>query len=378
MKRFIVSVLFVAVFFVGLGTLVEKAGAKFKSDDRALAVVARTRTALGGEQNLAAVRSLIITGRVTKNIDVEGAMRSEQGDVEMAMQLPDKFSRMMRFGKGEGAGAATIEKTLDVVVVDGKEGGAKVKIVKADGEPVEKKMIRVHKPGEGETVIADGKTDLIMVRRSGDGNGTWTTENDEKVVIKEVAGKAMPAGEWKSPRQNELLRTSIALLLTAPEGMEVGYTYVGEESVDGNSCDVINVESAGTSFRMYIDKASSLPRMISYEAPKPMIFMATVKGDKMNDTPAGGEVRVISRAGAPADGAVKVFDRTAALEKAQFQVKFSDYRSVNGVQLPFRWTQTVGGRDDESIDITGYDVNPANIADKFSNQHVFVRTKKPE
>lgn len=374
MKRFIVSVLFVAVFFVGLGTLVEKAGAKFKSDDRALAVIAKTRTALGGEQNLASVRSLIITGKATKTFDVEGVSRSEQGDVEMAMQLPDKFSKMMRIGNGEGAGTATFERTMDVVVVDGKDAGAKVKIIKADGEPVEKRMVRIHKPGEGETVVADGKNDVIMVRRSGDGTGTWTTESDEKVVVKEVAGKAVPSGGPTAHHQNEMLRTSISLLLTAPEGMEVGYTYIGEESVDGNLCDVVNVESAGTSFRMYIDKASSLPRMISYEAPKPMMFIAA----KMMQAPADGEVRVISRAGVPAEGETKVFSRTTAPEKAQFQVKFSDYRSVNGVQLPFRWTQTVGGRDDESIDITGYDVNPANIAEKFGNQHVFVRTKKPE
>lgn len=366
MKRFIVSVLFVAVFFIGLGTLVEKAGAKFKSDDRALAVIAKTRMALGGEQNLASVRGLIITGKATKTFDVEGVSRSEQGDVEMAMQLPDRFSRSMRFGKGEGAGAVQIEKTMDVVIVEGKQGdGAKVKIVKTDGTPGEKQVIKLRKPADGETVVADGgKGDVVFIRKTGE-DGAFISENGEKVVVRAVAGKPMAGGgEWHSARQSELLRTSIALLLTAPEGIDVGYTYVGEESVDGNSCDVINVESAGTSFRLYIDKASSLPRMISYEAPKPMMFIATTRGEKMPELPAAGET--------------KVFHRTDAPEKAQFQVKFSDYRSVNGVQLPFRWTQTVGGRDDETIDITGYEVNPVNIAEKFSNQHVFVRTKKPE
>ncbi len=54
-------------------------------------------------------------------------------------------------------------------------------------------------------------------------------------------------------------------------------------------------------------------------------------------------------------------------------VKFSDYRSVNGVQLPFKWTQT-----DETFNVTSYEINPVNIGEKFQNQKVFVRTKKPD
>ena len=66
------------------------------------------------------------------------------------------------------------------------------------------------------------------------------------------------------------------------------------------------------------------------------------------------------------------------MKKAEFTVKFSDYRTVNGVQLPFKWTQTVGGEPDETFDVTSYEINPANIADKFKNQNVMVRMKKPE
>ena len=65
------------------------------------------------------------------------------------------------------------------------------------------------------------------------------------------------------------------------------------------------------------------------------------------------------------------------MEAAEFSIKFSDYRAVNGVQLPFKWTQTVGGTTDETFDVTSYDINPANIADKFTNQRVLVRSAKP-
>ena len=58
MKRFIISVLSVTVFCVGLGALVEKVGAKFKSDEKALALIKQARIAIGGEQSIADVRSM--------------------------------------------------------------------------------------------------------------------------------------------------------------------------------------------------------------------------------------------------------------------------------------------------------------------------------
>ena len=89
-----------------------------------------------------------------------------------------------------------------------------------------------------------------------------------------------------------MLRTTLALLLTAPEGVDVGYTYVGEESVDGATCDVINAESAGSSFRLYLDKSSHLPKMVAFRSVKPMIFTFTTKdGETIG---ANGERQIVA------------------------------------------------------------------------------------
>lgn len=61
---------------------------------------------------------------------------------------------------------------------------------------------------------------------------------------------------------------------------------------------------------------------------------------------------------------------------AEVQVRFSDYRGVSGVQLPYKWTTSVAGQVSEVYDVTAYEINPANIAEKFQDQKVFVRTKK--
>ena len=65
---------------------------------------------------------------------------------------------------------------------------------------------------------------------------------------------------------------------------------------------------------------------------------------------------------------------------AEFQLKFSDFRATGGLQLPFKWTQTIAGKDDEVFDITSYEINPANIADKFKEEptQVFVRKIKEQ
>jgi hypothetical protein len=46
--------------------------------------------------------------------------------------------------------------------------------------------------------------------------------------------------------------------------------------------------------------------------------------------------------------------------------------------LPYKWTTSIGGKVSEILDVTAYDVNPSNIAERFKGQKVMVRMKKPE
>src|SRR5687767_12264006 len=102
MKRFFFSILCVSVFFLGLGALVEKTGAKFKSDARALELVSKARQALGGDSALNAVQSLRIVGQTTHTVKIEGVERTHQGETEIALQMPDKLMRMVKIGKDDG------------------------------------------------------------------------------------------------------------------------------------------------------------------------------------------------------------------------------------------------------------------------------------
>ena len=83
----------------------------------------------------------------------------------------------------------------------------------------------------------------------------------------------------------------------------------------------------------------------------------------------------------PDDGAkdVVMFKRHAdPVAKTEITVKFSDFRDSGGVQLPYRWTTTAGDKLSDVFDVTSYELNPANISDKFKGHATKMRMKKAE
>ncbi len=350
MKKFFFSIFLASVFFMGVGSLVQNATATFKSDERALALLQKARLALGGEGSLAGVNSLVVKGKTTRTFRAEGTERLEGGDMEIALQFPDKLMKMYKIGHDDGNAGS---KQIDVMIVRNGEGGKAV----------------WHKEGDAAELKADGNKRFIIKTVTGE-NGEVLTEDKIGVADKVKGGKTVAIDEvvrmehGEHHRQNELLRLSLSLFLTAPQGMDVNYLYAGEGSVDGTACNIIDAQFGGASIKLYLGKDSNLPVMVAYQGMKmPMAFWI-----KKDDGAPSGEKEV------------KVFTRKIeAPEMAEFQVRFSDYRSVNGVLLPYRWTQTVGGQPDEIVEVSNYEINPANIADKFKaagDHKVFMRKAK--
>lgn len=381
MKRFTISVLCVSVFFIGLGSMADRVGAKFKSDEKALSIIRQARQAIGGDQAVAAVRSMTISGKTTKFINTADQQRAEPGESEIAFDLSGKFSKLLKVGTrslADGDGQ-TVEKTVNVVVLDKSEAGDSVKFEGKDGEFTttdgKKVVVRKIEKQDGATAGAVGDKIIvrevavpegagpgehkIVIRKSGDGNATWQTENGDVVHARSLKGA------HEDTRQNELLSTTFALLLTAPDGMDVNYTFSGESVVDGIQCNIVTAEFGGAAYRLYIGKSSNLPVMMSYAGVKmPQMIKMKMEAPKAGE-PQKDKMTFIRTPG-------------PAGEKAEFQVRFSDYRNVEGVLLPFRWVRSVNGQQDETLEVSNYVLNPVNIAEKFQNEKVFVRTKKAE
>src|SRR5262245_54856067 len=119
MKRFVVSTLFVSVFFVGLGALIEKASAGLKSDEKALEIIRAARAAMRGESAVHETRGLVILGKTNRTTKIPGLELNASGDTEIALQLPDKLMKTVKIGSHDGSGAEQqiIHKQVDIEIV---------------------------------------------------------------------------------------------------------------------------------------------------------------------------------------------------------------------------------------------------------------------
>jgi hypothetical protein len=337
MKKFTVMILCVSTFFVGIGGLFESVSANFKSDERALEIMRLARQAIGGDANIRQMQALTIKGKASKTFDFGSDSRVQQGDWELNLQLPNKMSKTLKIETdnivGGGQNTQIIDKKVEVVVM------------KKDGEVVT------------ENVSGDTPQKVVIIKK--DGNGNVLTENVKGVnedVQKIVGGVGTNA---ETSHQNHLFRTMISLFLTTPNGTDAEYKFVGEQTVDGTNCNVVQVNSGASSVKLFINKSSNLPVMMSYTDAKPMIFTFVPKQEGENQVQ---KIRV----------------NRADVQMGEFQVKFSDYRTVGGLQLPHKWTQTVDGKADETVEISAYEINPANISEKFKElpQKIMIQTEK--
>lgn len=285
MKRFFAMVLLVTTFFIGLGSLVDHAGAKFKSDAKALELIRQARIAIGGDVSINNIRSMMIAGNSTHFFGKDGVRQSEQGTLEINLQLLNQFSKMVRIGNSDGNG-----------------GDKKIIIKRNDG------TVQEIKSGDAKT----------FVFKKGDGNVNRTSDDRKNIVIEKDVKIETISGE----RNKELFRTTLALLLTAPQGLDVSYTFAGEENIDGNSCNIVEAQTGGSSFKLFLDKSTFLPRMISYQGTE-LPHIVEFKKDDLNNI--SKEEIIELKVGA---GNIKTIEH---------QLEFSDFRSVGGLLLPYRW-----------------------------------------
>jgi len=362
MKRFIFSIFAVSIFFAGVGSLVEKAGARFKSDERALALIQQARQALGGDSAINSVQSLRIVGQTTRTINMNGTSKTIQGETEIAMQLPDKVMKMIKIGHDDGMpGDKMIQRQVDVEVVGKDPSGKEMTVTQdpnADSEAPRNnvKQIVIKRPDGTTEQLSGAEAERVIVRDANSDKG-----GDRQIILRKSDAEA-----HEKMRSNELLRLTLGLLLTTPQGLDVNYTYGGEGDVDGTACNIVNADISGSTFKLYLGRSSNLPVMMAFTGNRMPNLVFFKKEGGPAETDVKDHVVFTRKLDAPCD------------ETAEFQVKFSDYRTVSGVQMPYKWTQTVGGAADELFEVTSYEVNPANIAEKFQHNKVMLRTTKPD
>ena len=290
------------VFLISLGMMFGSLIAGADGDARTAALLKQARAALGGEGKLAKVQGLSAAGTLAREL----GDRQVTGELTIDLQLPDK---MVRTDSMSPMGDATI------VILNGINGDTLLRNSRTlNAGPG--MMIRMPPPPAAGT---DAETQALRAARA------------------------------------ELARFTVAFLLTSPASMPVEFSDGGEaESPDGKA-DVVNVKGPGSfAARLFFDKASHRPLMLSYQGVAPRMVVQTMRG---GPPPA---------AAAPPHGAEGATAPTP--QAVDIQMFLDDYRAEDGVMLPHKVSRSVDGKTTEEWTFKTIKINPAFKADAFSGK----------
>ncbi len=259
------------------------------------------RTALGGEK-LKSLNSLSATGNY-RRIFSGGEM---SGEIQLDLLLPDKMMRTEIMSPMPSVEITRIEAINgDKVWSDQQSSGM----------------------GGG----------MIVIRRPGG-------DTPKGHVMQQNAVRA------------DFSRLAIGWLLSSPSSFPVEYLYAGEAEAPDGKADVLDVKgSNGFALRLFLDKKTHQPLMLTYVGRKPRMVMNSVSGGP------GNREEIEKR--------VKEAEVEAANQpEVEFQIRFTDYRDVNGISLPHRLTRAVDGEVNEEWEMTKFKINPPLKPEKFDKK----------
>lgn len=291
-----------------LSIVLFSASIAFGDDARAQEILKQARQAIGGDEQIQKIHGLQINGQYRR---VFGE-RQMGGDREISILLPNKY---------------LVEDAMNA-------GGLSTAMINFRG--------------------LNG--DQAWSGNSGGGGG----------MVFRMAG---PGGQQASPEQMEAMlrriysaefsRYLLAMILTPPPSLAVEYKYAGESDVEDLKADVIDVSGPDNfTVRVFFDKSSHLPLLLSYRGPKPRVVTMTRQAG------SGTKPEDIKKAREEAEK--KMHDEApAAPEEVDFYIRLTDHKKVGGVMLPHKLTFLTENEVSEEFEISKYQLNPQFKADHF-------------
>jgi hypothetical protein len=282
------------------------AGPALAADDKAAEILVQARKALGGDK-LEKLQGLAVEGTYRR---VMGE-REMSGDLELALQLPDKYLRM-------------------------------------------------------ETLAFDPSN---PVRRFSGFNGTTVLESTSGggggMMFRQMAGPG-PDGRELTPEEREQRRLRMVqrdfgrLLVVLTAGstptFPVEYTWTGVAESDEGKADVLEVKGPDDfTARLFVDQVTHLPLMLSYREPMPR-FQQFRGGGGQPPSREEIEKRMAEMRAAGPPPLVDV------------QLFVSDHEKTGGVLLPKTVRRAVDGKTIEEWQLSKLQVNPTFKADKFEKK----------
>jgi hypothetical protein len=301
-------------------------------------VLAEARKALGGEDKLASVKKLQITGttrRANGNFNLEG-------DTEIFLELPGKFRRNESLTIG--VGGSSMDRTD---ILNGSEFSSEV-----SGDFGARGRGRF---GGGFPGGAGGGAD--------GGNAQQGAPSPEALErLRDFQRRNL---------QSEVSRLLVALLLTS----ETPFRWIGTAQAPEGTADVLEVKTPdGNASRVFIDTMSHMPLMLTWTGPAGRGFGRGGQGRRGQGGADTGAPAPEGRAagdqpaaqGAGADQARGRGGRAAQGPPVTLEMHLAEYKTVNGIKLPHLITRGVSGETNEEWVVRSYRINPSFRANTFT------------
>lgn len=279
-------------------------------DARALETLKQARAAIGGEDLLKSIQALGLKGEYRRFMDE----REMTGEREVSMLLPDKY---------------LVEDAFSA-------GGMSTSMINTRGLNSEHAWMGNSGGGGG-----------MFIRMGGAGGQQASPEQIETMLRKQYT--------------REYTRYLLAILLAPPPSFALEFKYAGESDVEEAHAEVIEATGADNfAVRLFFDKQTHLPLLLSYRGPKPRIMtMTRPAGDKNVKTD-----EAIKQAKADAEKKM-ASEPVQKPEDVDFFIRLTDYKKVSGLLLPHKLTLLTEAEVTEEFQISKYMVNPQFKADKF-------------
>ena len=288
-------------------------------------LLAEARKALGGEEKLAAIKRLQISGTFLRST---GPDQIIDGDFDIFIDLPDKYRR----DEITGFAGANVERTEALNgqdVWDDSSGGLTGgRGFGGGGGFGSGGRGGGDRAGGGGGGLRGGGFD--RGRNQGQNSGAPQTDApqaDERV-----------REQQRRARQAELARLTLVWLMTT----DAPIAWIGTAQAPEGTADVLEVRPTnGVPTRLFLEPTTHLPLMITWSG----------------QPSRGGDIR---RRGAAAPASPAQGQTTLVLH-------MSDYKTVNGVKLPHLITRGTEDTTQEEIKVKSFKINPTFKAGTFTH-----------
>jgi hypothetical protein len=285
------------------------AAAQSPPSGTAASVIAAAREALGGEQKLAAVKTIVATGR-TRQVRGDNLVPIE---FELDIELPDKYVRKDEIPAQESG-----------PTISGFRGDELLQFPAPSPPPAR----AGGPPPTTEQLAAAGRMRLNTVKQ-------------------------------------DFARLMLGMFTGSSPALPLTFTYVGKAEAPQGKADVLDVKGpAGPSAlaaRLFINADTHLPIMLTWTAPAPPSRGGPPAAAGQPPSPSTGQTP--SATGSPAAPVGQA--RGSQPSPPESRLYFGEYREVSGLQLPFRLRRALGPDTVEETTFDGYKINAKIDPKKF-------------